>query len=125
MPESAQRVPTPVPQSPASRRRSLPATGLPASRDDRRGSGFVSALIHLLIVLLIAWPAALHTGEVVERAQGAGGPGPAGGGGGGHRGTGGIREHVQYVQVTPPPPPTPAVKPVVPPPVVQPKPQPV
>ena len=76
---------------------------MPTSRDDRRGSGLLSALIHLLIVALIAWPAALHTGEVIERAQGAGGPGPAGGGGGGHRGTGGVREHVLYVKVVPPP----------------------
>jgi periplasmic protein TonB len=124
MPESAQRIPAPDPAAPASRRRSLPATGLPASREDRRGSGAVSALLHLLIVILIAWPAALHTGEVIERAQGAGGPGPAGGGGGGHRGTGGIRERVTYVKVVQAQP-APTPKPVVPPPVVPPKPKPV
>lgn len=100
---------------------------MPVKGEDRRASGVVSGLIHLLIILLIAAPAAVHTGNVIERAQGAGGPGPAGGGGGGRRGTGGIKERVQYVQVAPQPtpPPTPTPKPVIPPPVVQPKPQPV
>jgi protein TonB len=108
----------------------LPATGLPVSRESRRASGVVSALIHILIVFLIAAPVASHTGLVIERPQGAGGPGPAGGGGGGRRGTGGVQERVQYIQVTPAappvaqaviPPPTPVPQPVVvPPPVVKP-----
>ena len=97
---------------------------MPVSRDNRRGSGLVSRLVHLLIVFLIAMPVALHTCDVIERAQGAGGPGPAGGGGGGRQGTGGVREHVQYVKVTPAEP-TPTPKAVIPPPVVPPKPKPV
>ena len=110
---------------PAVRRRRLPATGLPVSREDRRGWSLVSALVHLLIIALLMMPLATHEGFVKEIAQGAGGPGPAGGGGGGKRGTGGVIEKVRYVQVAPPPAPTPVPKPaVVPPPVVQPpKPQ--
>jgi len=80
-------------------------------------------VLHLLLVMLLITPLASHEGLVIEHPQGAGGPGPAGGGGGGKRGTGGVQEHVQYVQVAPP-----AAKPqraiVPPPPVVQPKPQP-
>ena len=124
MPESAQRIPAPVPpyagQSPA-----VFASDRPSGQARRPSrAGALSALIHLLIILLIAMPVASHVGDVIERAQGAGGPGPAGGGGGGRRGTGGIRERVRYVQVAPPEP-TPTPKAVVPPPVVPPKPQPV
>ena len=35
------------------RQRSLPATGLPARRDDRRGWGLLSALLHVLVVALL------------------------------------------------------------------------
>jgi periplasmic protein TonB len=103
--------------------RRLPATGLPASREDRRGWGLLSLVLHLLIILLLVTDfTRLHTGAVIERPQGAGGPGPAGGGGGGHRGTGGIQERVRYIRVAETPP-APVVKPVVtPPPIVQPKP---
>lgn len=88
----------------------------------------LSLLIHAALIFLLVWsPTVLHTGIVIEQPQGAGGAGPAGGGGGGHHGTGGVQEHVHYVQFAPPPPPTPAPvpKPVILPPVVQPKPQPV
>jgi periplasmic protein TonB len=107
-------------------RRRLPAATLPEYRESRRGWGLLSALLHVLLIALLIMPMATHTGDVVERPQGAGGPGPAGGGGGGRRGTGGV-EHVQYVKVeaapvatrpvTPPPvPPKPQPKPVIPPP---------
>jgi periplasmic protein TonB len=113
--------PVTVPVSP--RRRHLPATGLPVARENRRGWGLLSFLLHVLIILLLVAPVATHTGFVLEKPQGAGGPGPAGGGGGGNRGTGGIREHVRYIKVAETPPPV--VKPVVtPPPVVPPLPTP-
>lgn len=106
-------------------KRRLPATSLPEKRESRRGWGVLSALLHVLVIALLIMPMATHTGDVVERPQGAGGPGPAGGGGGGRRGTGGI-ERVHYIKVeaarpavqsvTPPVPPKPQPKPVVPPP---------
>jgi len=105
------------------RQRSLPAVGLPVRREDRRGWGLLSALLHALLIALLITPLATHEGIVIERPQGAGGPGPAGGGGGGKRGTGGVQEHIRYVQVAPPAPKPQAA--VVPPPVVQAKPQPV
>ena len=102
------------------RQRSLPATGLPARRDDRRGWGLLSALLHVLVVALLITPVATHEGLVTERPQGAGGPGPAGGGGGGKRGTGGVKEQIHYVRVAPPPAPVPTPQvAVVPPPVVK------
>ena len=92
-----------VPAEPARpRERHLPAATLPARIEDRRGWGMVSAAIHALIILLLVFPFATHTGDVIEKPQGAGGPGPAGGGGGGHRGTGG-QETVHYVKTSPPP----------------------
>lgn len=100
-------------------KRRLPATMLPERRERRRGWGLLSALLHVLVIALLISPAALHTGDVVERPQGAGGPGPAGGGGGGRRGTGGV-EQVHYIRVEPV---RVAVQPVTPPPVI-PKPQP-
>lgn len=110
--------------------RRLPATTLPEFRESRRGWGLLSMLLHVLVIALLIVPVATHTGDVIERPQGAGGPGPAGGGGGGRRGTGGV-ERVHYVRVqpvqpapravTPPPiPPKPQPKPVVPPPVIKP-----
>jgi hypothetical protein len=103
-------------------RRHLPATGMPVRRDDRRGWGLLSFLLHVLVVVLLLTDfSRLHTGVVIERPQGAGGPGPAGGGGGGHRGTGGIQERVRYIKVVEAPPPTPT--PVVTTPPVIPKPQ--
>jgi len=107
-----------------SRHRPLPAVGLPVKREDRRGWGLLSALLHALLIALLITPLATHEGIVIERPQGAGGPGPAGGGGGGRRGTGGVQEHVRYVQVAPPAP-KPQVAVVPPPPVVKPKPQPI
>ena len=83
----------------------------------------LSVSLHVLVIVLLLMPAAIHTGDVIERMQGAGGPGPAGGGGGGHRGTGG--ETVHYIKVEAA---RPAVQSVVPqpvtPPPVLPKPQP-
>ena len=79
--------------------RPLPATGMPVSREDRRGWGLLSLALHILIIVLLVTDVSLHTGVVIEKPQGAGGPGPAGGGGGGHRGTGGMQEHVRYVHV--------------------------
>jgi hypothetical protein len=94
---------------------------MPVAREDRRGWGLLSLLLHILVIVLLLMPVATHTGDVQEKPQGAGGPGPAGGGGGGHRGTGGIQEHVRYIRVAQTPPPV--EKPVVkPPPVVQPPP---
>jgi protein TonB len=95
---------------------------MPARAEDRRTSTVISVLLHLLIIVLITADFSSHTGLVIEREQGAGGPGPAGGGGGGHRGTGGVREHIQYVQVAPPPAPTPKPQAVIPPPTPLPKP---
>ena len=113
-------------------RRRLPATTLPEHRESRRGWGLLSFLLHVLVIALLVAPVATHTGNVIERPQGAGGPGPAGGGGGGRRGTGGV-ERVHYVRVepvrvavqsvTPPPvPPKPQPKPVVLPPLKPPEP---
>lgn len=107
----------------SARHRSLPAVGLPVKREDRRGWGLLSALLHMLLIALLITPLASHEGIVIERPQGAGGLGPAGGGGGGRRGTGGVQEHIRYVQVAPPAPKPQAA--VVPTPVVQPRPQPV
>jgi len=78
--------------------------------------------MHLLLIWLVTsdFDFSRHNALITERPQGAGGAGPAGGGGGGKRGTGGVREHVTFVQVAPPPvvapPPTvvpPVVKPIV------------
>jgi periplasmic protein TonB len=104
------------------RPRRVPAAGLPVRRDSRRVSSLISLIVHALIIMLLIAPV-IHTGDVEEKPQGSGGPGPAGGGGGGRNGTGGVREHVQFVQVAPPP--TPAPKAVVPPPVIAPTPKPV
>jgi hypothetical protein len=90
------------------RKRRLPATGLPAPRDDRRLSSAISIALHVLVIILVIGPAVTHTGIVIERPQGAGGLGPAGGGGGGKRGTGGTRERVTYVRPAPPAAPAPA-----------------
>jgi protein TonB len=95
---------------------------MPVRPEDRRGWGLLSLALHILVVVLLLMDfTKLHTGDVIERPQGAGGPGPAGGGGGGHRGTGGTQERVRYIRVAETPPPTP--KPVVTPPPVIPKPQ--
>jgi protein TonB len=102
------------------RPRRLPATGLPVERDNRRVSSVISFLLHVLIIALLITPVAGHTGDVIEKEQGAGGLGPAGGGGGGRRGTGGVKERVQYIQVAPAPAPTPQA--VIPPPVPVPQP---
>jgi len=91
---------------------------MPAARENRRGWGVLSLLVHILIVALLITPMATHEGIVIEKPQGAGGPGPAGGGGGGNRGTGGIQERVRYVKVAEAPP-TPQAA-VVPPPVIPP-----
>src|SRR5436190_165624 len=102
--------------------RRLPATGMPVKRDSRRKWSMLSVLMHLLLIWLVTsdFDFSSHDAPVSERPQGAGGPGPAGGGGGGKRGTGGVREHVTYVQVAPPPPPVAVVPPTVLPPVVKP-----
>ena len=77
--------------------------------------------MHLLLIWLLTsdFDFSSHNALVAEIPQGAGGAGPAGGGGGGKRGTGGVKEHVTYVQVAPPPVPAPpkVLPPVVPPPV--------
>ena len=85
----------------------------------------MSLLLHVLIVMLLITPFAVHH-AIIEKEQGAGGPGPAGGGGGGHGGTGGVRmtERLQFMQVAQqpaPPLPTPTVQ--VPPPTPVPPPQ--
>lgn len=105
------------------RQRRLPATGMPAPRDDRRLSSVVSVALHILVIILIIGPAVTHTGIVVEQPQGAGGPGPAGGGGGGKRGTGGIQERVTYVRPAVAAP-APTIAPVIPPPTPIPQPKP-
>ena len=105
--------PTTGPSSSFVRRRELPALGLPRAREDRRAGALLSVLLHVLIVMLLVTPFAVHH-AIVEVEQGAGGPGPAGGGGGGHGGTGGVqtpREQLQFIQVAPPA----AVAPVPPP----------
>lgn len=123
MPESSE--PT-SPLSSGRRPRRLPASRLPAARDDRRLSSAVSLALHVLVILLIIGPAVTHTGIVIEKPQGAGGLGPAGGGGGGKRGTGGTLERVTYVRpAAPAPAPTPAPAAVIPPPTLVPQPTPV
>jgi len=123
MQQSSPSEPSQSNASAAIRRRPLPATGMPVSRDSRRTSSVVSLLIHVLIIAFLVAPVATHTADVQERPQGAGGLGPAGGGGGGRRGTGGVTERVRYVEVAPAP--TPVAQPVVKPPVVVPTPKPV
>lgn len=112
------------------RPRSLPAVVLPHTREDRRASVLASLLVHVLIVMLLVTPFAVHH-AMIEQPQGAGGPGPAGGGGGGHSGNGGapMTERLQFMQVAPQPAPaapvpTPTVQ-VPPPPTPVPPPQPV
>lgn len=96
---------SPLPTSPVERQRHLPALGLPAPRERRKGWAIASILLHALIIAVLITPVvALHTGDVKEIAQGAGGRGPAGGGGGGGReGTGDAPlERLQFIQVAPP-----------------------
>ena len=83
----------------------------------------MSLVLHVLIVLLLITPFAVHH-EILELPQGAGGAGPAGGGGGGHGGTGGVleSERLQYIAMTPAAAPVPAPTPVQQ--VVQPTPTP-
>ena len=114
----------PAPTSPVERQRHLPALGLPAPRERRKGWAIASILLHVLIIAVLITPVvALHTGDVKEIAQGAGGPGPAGGGGGGRGGSGGaVVERLQFIRIAPLPPqplqvqPTPVPLPVVAPP---------
>lgn len=88
--------------------------GLPKGRENWRLGAGVSAVLHLLLVLLVVAPFAFME-EITMIEQGAGGEGPAGGGGGGTRGPGGSRqETLQYVTLAPPPTPAPVVAPVVP-----------
>jgi protein TonB len=122
-------LPVDLPREPSPRTRSLPALGLPASREKRRGSTAASILLHVLIIALALYtPTKLHEGIVIEQPQGSGGPGPAGGGGGGRRGTGGDLEKLRFVQVAPAPA-QPAVSPppevIEPPKPVLPPPEPV
>ena len=120
--------PTTGPSSSFVRRRELPALGLPRAHDDRRVSALVSVLLHVLIVMLLVTPFAVHH-AIVEVAQGAGGPGPAGGGGGGHGGTGGVQtpqpERLQFIQVAPPAAATPTPAEQIVPPTPVPPPEPV
>lgn len=118
MPES----PESTSSAPGRRPRRLPATGLPAPREDRRLSSALAIALHILVIMLIIGPAVSHTGIVIERPQGAGGLGPAGGGGGGKRGSGGTQERVTYVR--PAPPPAAVVAAVIPPPKPVPQPKP-
>lgn len=109
------------------RRRELPALGLPRAREDRRASALLSVLLHVLVVMLLITPFAVHH-AIVEVPQGAGGAGPAGGGGGGHGGTGGVQtphEQLQFIQVAPPAAAVPAQPPVIVPPTAVPPPEPV
>lgn len=101
--------------------RRLPATGMPVQRESRRKWSALSVIMHLLLIWLVTsdFDFNRHDAPITERAQGAGGPGPAGGGGGGKRGTGGVREHVTFVQFAPPPP-VAVAPPVVIPPIVKP-----
>lgn len=115
----------PAPGSTFRRRRPLPALALPRGREDRRAGVALSVLLHVLVIVLLVTPFAVHN-AIVEREQGAGGPGPAGGGGGGHGGTGGpvaeATERLQFVRVAPAAAAvqTPAEPVIVPPPVVPP-----
>lgn len=119
--------PSPTPGSAFRKRRPLPALALPRGREDRRAGVALSVLFHVLLVVLLVIPFAVHN-AIVDREQGAGGLGPAGGGGGGHGGTGGrvreMTERLQFVRVAPVPPPEPKVPEtvVVPPPVPPPEP---
>ena len=119
--------PTAGPSSSFVRRRELPALGLPRAREDRRASALLSLLLHVLIVMLLVTPFAVHH-AIVEVPQGAGGPGPAGGGGGGHGGTGGVQtpqEQLQFIQVVPPAAAVPEQPPQIVPPTPVPPPEPV
>ena len=93
-----------------------PPVGIPRREQKRWQGWIISLLAHLLLLLLVIYPA-LDSGIDYGHREGAGGAGPAGGGGGGFAGGGASR--VQFVQVTPPPP---SVTPVVTPPVTIPPP---
>lgn len=121
--------PTTLPDSSFAKQRRLPALALPRSREDRRASAILSIAVHVLVVMLLVTPFAVHH-AIVEQEQGAGGPGPAGGGGGGHGGTGGAveqSERLQFIRVAPQSPTPPAEPPLeqVVPPTPVPPPQPV
>lgn len=92
------------------RQRELPALSLPRGREDRRASAALSIAVHVLLIVLLVTPFAVHD-AIVERASGAGGPGPAGGGGGGRRGTGGQvsdpTERLRFIKIAPAPVPAP------------------
>jgi periplasmic protein TonB len=85
------------------KRRPLPALALPHAREDRRAGALLSVVLHVLVILLLVTPFAVHH-EIIEREQGAGGAGPAGGGGGGRAGSGGAPESegLQFIRVAPP-----------------------
>jgi protein TonB len=117
-----------LPASSFVRRRQLPALALPRAREDRRTSAVLSVALHVLVVMLLITPFAVHH-AIVEQPQGAGGDGPAGGGGGGHGGTGGVPEEhdrLQFIRVAAPPATEIPTSPVVaPPPTPVPPPEPV
>ena len=96
---------------------------MPQPRQSWRGSSTSSVLLHVLLIVALAYRFA-QTGDVIEMPQGAGGPGPAGGGGGGNRGTGAQRERVQFIQMAPPMPKPATAKTTPPPPPVLPQLQP-
>ena len=94
---------TVTPLEPSARRvrRRVPNARMPKDREDWRIGSDVSALVHLLVLVLLVSPL-LITAELTPIAQGAGGPGPAGGGGGSSGGEGLKRELLQFVRVAPP-----------------------
>lgn len=108
------------------RRPLRPLHGIP-DRDRRGPTGFLmSALLHLMILLMLVLPALIARQLDLPLEAGGGGPGPAGGGGGGTGGTGGetVRpERLRFLQIVQPAP-TKAAAPIVPPPVEK-KPDPI
>jgi protein TonB len=117
-----------LPPSRFARHRELPALALPRGREDRRAGAVLSLLVHVLVIVLLVTPFAVHH-AIVEMEQGAGGPGPAGGGGGGHGGTGGAQEteRLQFIRVAAPLAATPAPMPapLIVPPTPVPPPEPI
>jgi periplasmic protein TonB len=99
LPESADI----TPRHPSERPKLRPLIGVPdAVRESRRMGATVSALSHLLIVLLLLLPALFHREITDALTEGAGGPGAAGGGGGGRGGSPIVPERIQRYQLPPP-----------------------
>ena len=115
------RTPPTIPRAPL---RSL--RGIPEPSPRGRGAAFVSALLHLGLIVLVLLPPFLAATLDQPLTTGAGGAGPAGGGGGGGRTGSGLEpvraERLVFVQVAPAPVSPAAVSPPAPTPIPPPVP---